>query len=59
MIWASVLVFGNPVTLLSGLGTFVVFGGVLLYNRARAYEQSLRTGGAPSLPVVVERDVAL
>lgn len=38
-IWLSVLVFGNEVTLLSGVGTTVVIIGVFLYNRARHYEQ--------------------
>lgn len=35
LIWLSVLVFGNKVTFLSGLGTFVVIAGVFLYNHAR------------------------
>ena len=39
MIWGSVLVFGNPVTMLGSLGTVIVFVGVLLYNQARKYEQ--------------------
>ena len=30
--------FGNPVTLLSGLGTFVVIAGVLLYTKAQEYD---------------------
>jgi len=34
LIWTSVLLFGNEITLLSGLGTTVVIGGVLLYNLA-------------------------
>ncbi|CAG0914182.1 unnamed protein product [Notodromas monacha] len=36
LIWLSILVFHNPVTFLSGLGTVIVFVGVVLYNRARA-----------------------
>ena len=35
LIWLSVILFGNPVTLLSGLGTMVVIIGVLVYNKAR------------------------
>ncbi|KAH8039815.1 hypothetical protein HPB51_009071 [Rhipicephalus microplus] len=35
MIWLSVLVFGNQVTFLSGLGTLIVIAGVFLYNHAR------------------------
>ncbi|KAF4525280.1 hypothetical protein B566_EDAN009363 [Ephemera danica] len=34
LIWLSVILFGNPVTLLSGLGTCTVMAGVLLYNKA-------------------------
>ncbi|KAI1301167.1 Solute carrier family 35 member E2B [Halotydeus destructor] len=35
LIWASVIVFGNPVTFQSWIGTAVVILGVLLYNKAR------------------------
>jgi solute carrier family 35 protein E2 len=35
LIWVSVMLFGNEVTVLSGLGTAIVFTGVLLYNKAR------------------------
>ncbi|KAG8259531.1 solute carrier family 35 member E2B-like [Homalodisca vitripennis] len=35
LIWLSVLMFGNDVTVLSGLGTCVVIVGVLLYNKAQ------------------------
>merc|ERR1712126_376675 len=35
LIWLSVILFGNPVTFLSGLGTLVVILGVLIYNKAR------------------------
>jgi len=38
-IWLSVLVYGNEITFLGGLGTVVVIIGVLLYNKARHYEQ--------------------
>ena len=34
LIWTSILLFGNEVTFLSGLGTFIVILGVLLYNIA-------------------------
>ena len=34
LIWTSVLLFGNQVTFLSGLGTAIVILGVLLYNVA-------------------------
>lgn len=35
MIWLSILVFGNKLTFLSGLGTLIVTAGVFLYNHAR------------------------
>ncbi len=35
LIWLSVMLFGNAVTPLSGLGTVIVIAGVLLYNKAR------------------------
>lgn len=35
LIWLSVILFGNAVTPLSALGTAVVIGGVLMYNKAR------------------------
>lgn len=38
LIWLSVLFFGNPVSLLSVLGTGAVVGGVFLYNWAREKE---------------------
>ena len=34
LIWTSILLFGNEVTFLSGLGTAIVILGVLLYNIA-------------------------
>jgi len=34
LIWTSVLLFGNEVTFLSGLGTTIVIAGVFLYNVA-------------------------
>lgn len=42
LIWISVLLFANPVTFLSGLGTVIVTVGVLLYNKAREYDQMKR-----------------
>lgn len=38
LIWSSVIVFGNPVTFLSGLGTIFVTLGVLCYTKAKQYD---------------------
>lgn len=35
LIWISVIIFGNPVTFLSGVGTITVTIGVLLYTKAK------------------------
>jgi hypothetical protein len=53
LIWLSVLIFHNPVTFLSGFGTFTVIFGVILYNEARDIEKRSNgtatiTGGAAS-----------
>ena len=45
MIWLSVLVFANPVNWLSGLGTSLVLGGVLIYFRELTRER--RAHGSP------------
>lgn len=42
LIWLSVLLFGNPVTFLSGLGTLIVIFGVLLYNKATEIDKRLK-----------------
>lgn len=38
LIWLSVIVFGNPVTFLSGVGTTIVLVGVMLYNQAHSID---------------------
>ncbi|XP_021930523.1 solute carrier family 35 member E2B-like isoform X2 [Zootermopsis nevadensis] len=54
LIWLSVLLFGNPVTLLSGLGTCMVIVGVLLYNKAQEYDRlKLNKVGDHKKPVSV------
>lgn len=35
LIWLSVIVFNNPVTFLSGLGTAIVTFGVLCYTKGK------------------------
>jgi len=42
LIWFSVILFGNPVTFLSGLGTAIVMVGVLSYNKAREIDERQR-----------------
>ncbi|XP_019614180.1 PREDICTED: solute carrier family 35 member E2-like [Branchiostoma belcheri] len=42
LIWLSVLVFGNTITVLSGLGSMVVLAGVVLYQRACDAEKRRR-----------------
>ncbi|XP_055023485.1 solute carrier family 35 member E2A [Misgurnus anguillicaudatus] len=34
-IWLSIIVFSNPITVVSAVGTVMVFVGVLLYNKAK------------------------
>ena len=46
LIWLSVLLFGNPVTFLSGLGTFIVLLGVLLYNKATDIDSRIKKKNA-------------
>ncbi|OQR71186.1 solute carrier family 35 member E2-like [Tropilaelaps mercedesae] len=55
MIWLSIFVFGNPVTLLSGAGTLIVFFGVLLYNHAR--DVAFRSGNFSGRPVKLKEIV--
>ncbi|CAF0867403.1 unnamed protein product [Rotaria sordida] len=35
LIWISIIIFHNPVTFLSGAGTFIVIFGVIIYNEGR------------------------
>ena len=42
LIWFSVLVFGNKVTMLSAFGTCLVVAGVFMYQRARHIESKKR-----------------
>lgn len=39
LIWLSIIMFGNPVTLWSGFGTVIVIVGVTLYNKAQEYDK--------------------
>lgn len=43
-IWLSIIVFGNRVTSLSAVGTILVMAGVLLYNKAKQYQQDAMQG---------------
>ncbi|XP_062855244.1 solute carrier family 35 member E2A [Trichomycterus rosablanca] len=39
-IWLSIIVFSNPITLLSAVGTVLVFIGVILYNKAKKVQRN-------------------
>ncbi|KAK3581796.1 hypothetical protein CHS0354_026001 [Potamilus streckersoni] len=41
LIWLSVIVFGNPVTFFSGLGTIIVTIGVFCYIKAKEYDSMI------------------
>lgn len=41
LIWISVILFGNPVTFLSSVGTITVTVGVLLYTKAKEHDHNL------------------
>lgn len=41
LIWMSVILFGNSITLLSGLGTIIVIAGVVMYNKVKQHEINL------------------
>lgn len=53
LIWTSVLLFGNEVTFLSGLGTSIVILGVLLYNVAMGVDAT--RGGARLVQVGADK----
>lgn len=38
-IWLSIIVFSNPITAVSAVGTVLVFVGVLLYNKAKQMQR--------------------
>ncbi|XP_032376702.1 solute carrier family 35 member E2A [Etheostoma spectabile] len=39
LVWLSIIVFSNQVTILSAIGTVLVFIGVFLYNKARQFQR--------------------
>lgn len=39
-VWMSILVFSNQIHFLSAIGTFLVFIGVFLYNKARQHQRA-------------------
>lgn len=57
LIWLSVLIFHNPVTFLSGVGTFIVIFGVILYNEGRAPEKTSNNLQTESTAVITWREV--
>lgn len=49
LITLSILLFGNPITLLSGLGTVFVITGVFLYIKAQQYDSMRKNNLSPKL----------
>lgn len=42
LIWLSVLVFGNEVSILGAVGTVMVTCGVFLYQKAKTHQKQLQ-----------------
>ena len=57
LIWISVLVFHNPVTFFSGLGTLIVILGVILYNEAQDADKRTRIFNFEHMRMLPWRDV--
>ncbi|CAM2716302.1 unnamed protein product [Rotaria socialis] len=57
MIWISIIIFHNPVTFLSGAGTFIVMLGVILYNEGRDVEKKPRIVNIDSPTMITWRHV--
>lgn len=58
-IWLSIIVFSNHITILSAIGTVLVFIGVFLYNKARQNQrQTLHAMAAEQVhkPLLQEQD---
>ncbi|NXC71847.1 S35E2 protein, partial [Anhinga anhinga] len=53
-IWLSIIVFGNKITSLSAIGTVLVTIGVLLYNKAKQYQQETIHSLAAAAPQSAE-----
>ncbi len=60
--WLSIPIFHNPVTVPGTLGSIIVVGGVLLYNKARDYERRLllsaKVGSFSCQQTVIADDLA-
>lgn len=54
LIWLSVIIFGNPVTTLSWIGTAFVITGVFLYNKARDISSKNKTTSGLSYSPLIE-----
>ncbi|CAF5139125.1 unnamed protein product, partial [Rotaria magnacalcarata] len=57
MIWISIIIFHNPVTFLSGAGTFIVMFGVILYNEGRDVKKKPRIVNVDSPTMITWRYV--
>lgn len=59
-IWLSIIVFSNQITVLSAIGTVLVFFGVLLYNKAKQIQrESLYSLAAEQAqkPLLLDHDI--
>lgn len=59
LVWLSIIVFSNPITILSATGTVLVFLGVFLYNKARQIQRETLKAMAAELshkPLVQDQD---
>uniref|UniRef100_A0A3Q3XA29 Sugar phosphate transporter domain-containing protein n=1 Tax=Mola mola TaxID=94237 RepID=A0A3Q3XA29_MOLML len=59
LVWLSIIVFSNPITILSATGTVLVFFGVFLYNKARQIQRETLKAMAAELshkPLVQDQD---
>ena len=50
LIWTSILIFHNPVTVPSAVGTGTVIVGVFLYQQALSFESRVSTPMPPDSP---------
>ncbi|CAF0879974.1 unnamed protein product [Adineta steineri] len=57
LIWLSVIIFNNPITFLSGIGTLMVITGVILYNDQRDGDKKPGILNVNTATLITWRDV--